>query len=138
MLLTLATSSRKFEGRLGHTSMEFYHEGGAPEIAWKIHTKMAAEATKVFIACDIKNGFGAVLGQIFTNLWQEQPTAWANTSKGSRPIAVRNGFLQGVCEAPVAFALALRVALTEFEDEMRKQGWQGSEIRDRTGILGIR
>ena len=41
---------------------------------------------------------------------------------GDRPITVRDGLLQGACEAPVAFALALRVAMTEFEDEMRKQG----------------
>ena len=102
---------------------------------------MAAEPTKVFIACDIKNGFGAarrrdaidgakrwcpVLGTVFANLWagkqDVQPTAWANTPKGSRPITVRNGLLQGACEAPVAFALALRVALAEFDEEMRKQG----------------
>ena len=28
-----------------------YHAGGAPEIAWNIHAKMAAEPTKVFIDC---------------------------------------------------------------------------------------
>ena len=50
-----------------------------------------------------------------------QPTAWANAPRGARPIRVRDGFLQGACEAPVAFALALRVALAEFEDEMKKQ-----------------
>ena len=36
-----------------------YHEGGPREIAWEIHAEMAAEPTKVSIACDIKNGFGA-------------------------------------------------------------------------------
>ena len=120
-----------------------YHEGGALEIAWKIHTKMAAEPKKAHIACDIKNGFGAArwggavegarrwypgLGQIFANLWagkeEVHQTAWASTQRGSGPIPVRDGFLQGACEAPVAFALALRVALTEFDDEIRKQGVQ--------------
>ena len=86
---------------------------------------MAAEPTTVFIACDSKNGVGAarrggavegarrwcpVLGQIFANSLagkeNVQPTAWANTQRGSRPIPVRDGFLQGACEAPVAFALA--------------------------------
>ena len=102
---------------------------------------MAAEPTKVFSACDIKNGFGAsrrsdaiegarrwcpVLGTVFANLWpgkrSVQPTVLANTPGGDRPITVRDGLLQDACEAPVAFALALRVALMEFEDEMRKQG----------------
>ena len=35
---------------------------------------------------------------------------------------MRDGFLQGACEAPVAFALVLRVALTEFENEMKQSG----------------
>ena len=102
---------------------------------------MAAEPTKVFIACDIKNGFGAVrrrdaidgakrwcsvLGTVFANLWAGrqgvQPTAWTNTPKGCRPLPVRDGFLQGACEALVAFALALRMAMSEFDEEMRKQG----------------
>ena len=50
-----------------------------------------------------------------------QPTAWANTPRGGRPIRVRDGFLQGTCEAPVAFALVLNVGLAEFEDDLRKQ-----------------
>ena len=85
-----------------------YHEGGAPEIAWKIHAKMAAEPTE--------NGFGAarrrdaiegakrwflVLGTVFANLFAGkpgvQPTAWANTPRGSRPITVRDGLLQSAC-----------------------------------------
>ena len=33
----------------GEYQVGIYHEGGAPEIAWKIHAKMAAEPTKVFI-----------------------------------------------------------------------------------------
>ena len=44
-------------------------------------------------------------------------------------------FCRVQCEAPVAFALALRVALTDFEDEMRKQG---VKIHNRARILGIR
>ena len=67
-----------------------------------------------------------VLGTVFANLWagkqRVQPTAWANTPEGSRPITARDGLLQGSCEARVAFALALRVAMTEFDEEMRKQG----------------
>ena len=117
------------------------HEGGAPEIAWKIHAKMAAEQMKVFIACDIKNRFGAarrrdateeakrrclVLGTVFANLWAGkqgvQPHRGRTLRGGSRPITVRDGLLQGACEAPVAFALALRVAMMEFDEEMRKQG----------------
>ena len=50
-----------------------------------------------------------------------QPTAWANIPRGSRPITVRDGLLQGACEAPVAFALALRVAMKEFEKEKKKK-----------------
>ena len=66
MLLKMVTSSmlRAHISQVGRAAGAYqfgiYHEGGAPEIAWKIHAKMAAEPTKVFIACDIKNGFGAV------------------------------------------------------------------------------
>ena len=147
MLLKMVTSSilrahiSQVRRSAGAYQFGIYHEGGAPEIAWKIHAKMAADPTKVFIACDIKNGFGAVrrndaiegarrwclvLGTVFANLWavkqSVQPTAWASTPGGSWPITVRDGLLQGACEAPVDFALALRVAMMVFEDEMRKQG----------------
>ena len=126
----------------GAHQVGIYHEGGAPEKAWKIHAEMAAEQTKVFIACDIKNGFGAgrrrdaiegakrwcpVLGTVFANLWAGkqgvQPTAWANTPHyGQRRAPAR-------CEALVAFALALTVAMTEFEEEMRKKGfWCTTEL----------
>ena len=151
MLLKMVTSSilrahiSQVRRTAGAYQFGIYQEGGAPEIAWKIHAKMAAEPTKVFVACDFKNGFrearrrdaieGAerwcpALGTVLANLREGkqeevQPTAWANTSKGSRLITVRDGLLQGACEAPVAFALALRVALAEFDEEMRKQpvGW---------------
>ena len=144
MLLKIDTSSilrahiSQVRRAAGAYQFGIYHEGGAPEIAWKIRAKMAAEPTKVFTACDIKNGFGAatrrdaiegakrwcpVLGTVFANLWAGkqgvQPTAWANPPRGSRPITVRGGLLQGACEALVAFALALRVAMMEFEEEMR-------------------
>ena len=144
-------TSRRCGERLGHTN-----EGGAPEIAWKIHTKMAAEPTKVFIACDVKNGFGAARREwrrrrsqtMVVRFWDRssptcgrerkrynQQPAWANTQRGSQPIPVRDGCLQGACEAPVAFALALRVASTEFDEEMRKQG---GPVHGRAGILGVR
>ena len=147
MLLKMVTSSilRAHISQLRRVAGAYqfgtYHEGGAPVIAWKTCAKMAAEPTKVFIAFDIKNGFGAarrrdaidgakrwcpVLGTVFANLWagkqEVQPTAWTNTPKDSRPITVRDELLQGACEPPVAFALALRVALAEFDEEMRKQG----------------
>ena len=118
MLLKMVTSSiqrahiTQVRRTAGAYQFGIYHEGGAPEIAWKIHAKMAAEPTKMFIACDIKNGFGAarrrdaiegakrwcqVLGAVFANLWAGkqgvQPTVWANTPKGSRPIKVRDGLL---------------------------------------------
>ena len=67
---------------------------------------------------------GVDLCQLVRRKGEVQPTAWVNTPKSSRPIAVRDGFLQGTCEAAVAFALALRLLSAEFEDEMRKQGSQ--------------
>ena len=123
-----------------------YHEGGDLEIVWKIHAEMAAEPAKAYIACDIKNGFGAarrrdavegakqwcpILGAIFANLWagkeEVQRTALANTPRGSRPIRVRSGFLQGACEAPVAF------------DGIRRRNEKaGGRSNDRNGILGLR
>ena len=66
MLLKMVTSSilrahiSQVRRAAGAYQFGIYHEGGAPETAWKIHAKMAAEPTKVFIACDIKNEFGAV------------------------------------------------------------------------------
>ena len=65
MLLKMVTSSilrahiSQVRRAAGSYQFGIDHEGGAPEIAWKIHAKMAAEPTKVFIACDIKSGFGA-------------------------------------------------------------------------------
>ena len=40
-----------------------------------------------------------------------QPTPWASTHCGCRPTQVRDGFLQGACEAPTAFVPTLKVAL---------------------------
>ena len=51
-----------------------------------------------------------------------QLTAWANTPRGSRPITVRDGLLQGVCEAPVAFALALEGGHDGIRRRDEKQG----------------
>ena len=56
---------------------------------------------------------GADLCQLVGRKGKIQPTALANTPRGSRPILVRDGFLQSACEAPVAFALAVRVAQTK-------------------------
>ena len=161
MLLKMVTSSTlrghvsQVRKAAGAYQFGIYHEGGAREIAWKIHAKMAAEPSKVFIACDIKNGFGAarrrdaidgarrwcpVLGTVFANLWagkrEVQPTAWANTPRGSRPITVRDGLLQGACEALVAFALALRVALAELDEEKRKQG-SGGRLNWNSGRMSM-
>ena len=93
MLLKMVTSST-LRAHISHVRRAagayqygIYHEGGAPEIAGKIHAKMAAEPTKMFIACDIKNGFGVrrrdaidgakqwcpVLGTVFANLWAGWP-----------------------------------------------------------------
>ena len=66
MLLKMVTSSilrahvSQVRRAAGAYQFGIYLEGGGLEIAGKIHAKMAAEPTKVFIACDIKNGFGAV------------------------------------------------------------------------------
>ena len=66
MLLEMVTSSilrahiSQVRRAAGAYQIGIYHEGGAPVIAWKVFAKIAAEPTKVFIACDIKNGFGAV------------------------------------------------------------------------------
>ena len=114
-----------------------YHEGGASEIAWKIHTKWLPKSS---LHVTSRTGMALRDGvapskepddgvqcwdRSSPTYWREevQPTAWASTQRGSRQILVRDGFLQGACEVPVAFALALRVALTEFDDEMRKQGY---------------
>ena len=135
----------------GSHKFGIYYEGGAPEIAWKILAKMAAEPRQGFIACDIKNRFGSVRRSDAVEEARRWYRSWERSSRtcgkektkcnqqlrhaasNSRPITVRDGLLQGACEAPVAFALALRVALTEFEDEMRKHGL----VHDRTGIPGI-
>ena len=57
-------------------------------------------------------GSGHSLCQPVGRQTKAQPTAWANTPRGRRPTN----------HAPVAFALALRVGMTEFDEEMRKQG----------------
>ena len=97
MLLKMVTSS------ILRAHISQVRRAAGTEIVWKIHVKMAAEPTTVFIACDIKNGFGAARRRdaipndgarswahtVFANLWAGkqgvQPTAWANTPKGCRP-----------------------------------------------------
>ena len=65
MLLKLVTSSilrahvSQVRRAAGSCPFGINHEGGAPEIAWKIDAKMAALPAKGFIASDIRNGFGA-------------------------------------------------------------------------------
>ena len=95
---------------------------------------MAAETTKVFIACDIKNGLGAarrsdaiegarrwcrVLGTVFANLWtgkqSVQPTAWANIQEATDPSQSRDGLLQGAMRG----AGRLRAGLNGGHDGIR-------------------
>ena len=156
MLLKMVTSStlRAHVSQVwratGAHQFGIYHEGGAPEIAWKIHAKMAAEPTKVFVACDIKNGFGAarrrdaidgakrwcpVLGTVFVNLWAGkqgvQLTAWTNTPKGCRPIAVTSAGCvrgsSGVCAGSEGGHEGIR----------RRNEKTRGRVDDRAGILGV-
>ena len=110
-----------------------YHRGGATHLAWQIRARMAAHPTRVYVACDVRNGFGAAtragaadiarqhnpgMWHLFRNLWGEvasQPTVWLQTESGWTSSEITDGFLQGACEAPIAFAYALRAALLDFE-----------------------
>ena len=109
-----------------------YHSGAAPQVAWEVKSHMAARPDMLYIALDVRNGFGAArredalhtadahcngLSGLFRNLWASgaQPTVWMDTESGWRRALVQDGFLQGACEAPVAFAFALRAALDAFE-----------------------
>ena len=56
---TLRAHISKVRKVAGSYQFGMYREGGAPEIAWNINAKMAAEPTKVFNACDTTNLFGA-------------------------------------------------------------------------------
>ena len=44
-------------------------------------------------------------------------TAWADTQHCCQPIVIKDGFLQGAGEAPVALALVPRALLPEFDAE---------------------
>ena len=109
-----------------------YHSGAAPQVAWEVKSHMAARPDMLYIALDVRNGFGAArredalhtadahcngLSGLFRNLWAggAQPTVWMDTESGWRRALAQDGFLQGACEAPVAFAFALRAALDAFE-----------------------
>ena len=108
-----------------------YHSGGATQLVWLVKCHMAAQPDHVVVACDIRNGFGAAtrsaalttaskrnpgLCGLFANLWggRCQPQVWMSTEHGPRCAEITDGFLQGACEAPVAFAYALRTALEDF------------------------
>ena len=131
MLLKMVTSSilrahiSQVRRAAGAYRFGIYHEGGAPEIAWKIHAKMAAEPTKVFIACDIKKWVRSCKTKGRNRRSQAMvPRFWAHkkcNQKRGRALR-RQQTNHGQRRTPVAFALALRVALAEFDEEMRKQG----------------
>ena len=116
----------------GHRQFGVYHSGGAPQVAWEVKCHMAAQPDMVYVALDIRNGFGAArrvdalhtadqhcpgISGLFRNLWSAgaQPAVWMQTENGWEQAAIHDGLLQGACEAPVAFAFALRTALEDFE-----------------------
>ena len=143
MMLKLASSvtvrSQLSQVRRGAGAFQYgvYHSGAAPQVGWEVSAAMAANPEHLSLALDIRNGFGAVqrksacqgaqqhcptiLG-LFNNLWGNgvTPTVWIETEAGWKSTSVHDGLLQGACEAPVAFALALRVALEDFWDRKSK------------------
>ena len=142
MLLKLASSATvrsqlpSIRRAAGPRQFGVYHTGGAPQVAWEVNTQMAAQPGMLYIALDIRNGFGTARRQdalreasqhcpgltgLFENLWYHgaDTTVWAQTEDGWEATHIRDGLLQGACEAPIAFALALRCALDSFWEQMR-------------------
>ena len=168
VLLKLATSATvraqlpNVRRAAGQYQFGVYHSGGAPQLAWHVRARMAARPHHVFVACDVRNGFGAArrasvlhttrkhcpaMWMVFQNLWNSAqqsplpqqshttpgkqqpplpqqshttpegclPTVWMRTEAGPRSAVITDGLLQGACEAPVAFAFALRAALEDFQ-----------------------
>ena len=139
MLLEIVTSSilrghiSQVQRAAGAYQFGIYHEGRAPEIAWKIHAKDGLlNQRTVFIACDIKNGFGAVQDggdaiegarMMVPGLWEQSSSTYGREKKKCNQRRGRThreeadqsesgmAFCKARAKAPVAFALALRVAL---------------------------
>ena len=109
-------------------------------MAWKIHAKMAAEPTKVLIACDFKNGFGAVRTKRRNRRSQNDGArSWAQSlptcGQANKKCNQQRGrtlrravdqlrsevdFCRVRARLPVAFALALRMAMKEFDEASEK------------------
>ena len=70
MLLKLASSAAlraqlpQIRRAAGSYQYGVYHSGGAPAAAWTVHAHMAERPDLVYIACDIRNGFGAARRRI--------------------------------------------------------------------------
>ena len=95
------------------------HRGGAPEKAWKIHAKMAAKPSKVFMACDIKNGHS--LCQLVSRQTRSATKGMDEHSQGLQTNCGQTWTPAG-CVRGSGGVCGLRVAVKEFDEEMRKQG----------------
>ena len=97
------------------------HTGEAPEeAAWRIHDKMAkvpdvhrTRRQERLPSCTARwrNGRGQTMvpsaGNNLRQLMGWRTTAWADTRHCCQPIVIKDKFLQGACETPVALALVL-------------------------------
>ena len=120
---TLRTHISQIRRAAGSYQFGIYHEGGAPEIAWKIHAKMAAEPDGVGVVRRRDAIDGGSWAQSLPTCRQANKECNQRHGRTLRWAADQlRSEMEGACEAPVAFALALRVVMKEFDEEMIKQG----------------
>ena len=131
-----ATFIRRAAGQWQHG---VYHQGGTTEMVWDIRQAMVANPDRIFTGVDCRNVFGEALrgpavrtagpdcpsfARLLQKLWNDVDTI-IHIPEGpgrARPTTIRDGFVQGGCEAAPGFALALAEAVEAFLTEAKAVG----------------
>ena len=144
-LLKLATGSivdtcaPELRAGAGAWQRGVYDPGGTTQMVWDLRAAMVARPFDIVTGIDCRNAFGEAqrapaariadkhsptFARLLHNLWDHtHPEIHVPDGPGcSRTLHVRDGFVQGGCEAGPAFALAFREAVDRFQEEAKRQG----------------
>ena len=128
------TSADELRLAAGSWQHGIYHQGGAIQMVWDLRCAMYESPDDVFTGIDCRNAFGEAarapamraaqqhcpqFARLLHNLWDgtQQNVHIPDGPGSTRAVAVRDGFVQGGCEAAPAFGLCLRVAVDKFLKE---------------------
>ena len=137
-----ASTARRLEARLRPWQYGAGGEGGAVRMAWELSSAMVEKPDDVFLSFDARNAFGTVLREAavaeaadtcpellgtLLSLWCDvSPTFWLEQADGTyEPSRVREGCVQGGCDAQPAFCLALHRAFRRFAESPAARAHEG-------------